>query len=99
MLNKPALSKIERKSLLRAGHCARLFERSVGVIFSCTATRSEFRSTLLETDRIEVTSDVRLSARYMRHEQKNRATIFVCAEFFASFCRYRKKRKERLEEE
>ena len=33
MLNRTALSKNERKSLLRAGHCARLFERSVGVIF------------------------------------------------------------------
>ena len=33
MLNRTALSKIECKSLLRAGHCARLFERSVGVIF------------------------------------------------------------------
>ena len=31
--NKPAPSKIERKSLLRAGHCARLFERNAGIIF------------------------------------------------------------------
>ena len=30
---KPALSKNERKSLLRAGHCARLFERNADIYY------------------------------------------------------------------
>ena len=39
---KPTLSKIERKSLLRAGQCARLFERSVGVFFLIQPREASF---------------------------------------------------------
>ena len=85
---KPALSKIKRKPLLRAGHCARLFERSVGVFFLIQPREASFAAPCSQKIGLKwQANDKRGILNKFNSRAEERATIFASAGRFSSFLR------------